>query len=122
MLDKQKEDYKNKYRSDFSDDDAITANSATITGKDANGNDITPNQNDRQAIPDMPEFSYFSNLPGYDKNTHTIDYKSLTEAYSNDKLTDEQIIAIKNAVEHKLNFLEKNKTHNVPAREIAELI
>jgi len=121
-LDKQKEAYKNMYRSDFSDNDVITANSATIKGKDAQGNDITPNQNDRQAIPDMPEFSYFSSLPGYDKNTHTIDYKSLTEAYSNDKLTDEQIIAIKNAVEHKLNFLEKNKTHNVPARDIAELI
>lgn len=93
QINEYKDQVKNEYKADLSDEDAQIAMSATIK----NG-DFTPNSNDRQVIPDVPEFSYFTNLPGYDKNTHTIDYKTLTDAYSNDKLTDEQIINIKTLV------------------------
>lgn len=117
QINEYKDQIKNEYKADFSDEDAQTAMSATIK----NG-DFTPNSNDRQVIPDVPEFSYFTNLPGYDKNTHTIDYKTLTDAYSNDKLTDEQIVAIKKAVERRLAQPRGNESHKIDSRYIAELL
>lgn len=117
-----KDQIKNEYKADFSDEDTQVAMYSTIKGKDAQGNDITPNGNDRQTIPDIPELSYFTNLPGYDKNTHTIDYKTLTEAYDNDKLTDEQILAIKKAVERRLAQPRGNDSHQIGSRYIAELL
>lgn len=117
QINEYKDKIKNEYKADFSDEDTQIAMSATIK----NG-DFTPNNNDRQAIPDVPEFSYFTNLPGYDKNTHTIDYKTLTDAYSNDKLTDEQIVAIKKAVERRLAQPRGNESHKIDSRYIAELL
>lgn len=117
QINEYKDQIKNEYKADFSDEDAQTAMSATIK----NG-DFTPNSNDRQVIPDVPEFSYFTNLPGYDKNTHTIDYKTLTDAYSNDKLTDEQIVEIKKAVERRLAQPRGNESHKIDSRYIAELL
>lgn len=117
-----KNQIKNEYKTDFSDEDTQIAMYSTIKGKDDQGNDITPNGNDRQTIPDIPELSYFTNLPEYDKNTHTIDYKTLTEAYDNDKLTDEQILAIKKAVDRRLAQPRGNTSHKIPARDIAELL
>ncbi len=117
QINEYKDQIKNEYKADFSDEDAQTAMSATIK----NG-DFTPNSNDRQVIPDVPEFSYFTNLPGYDKNTHTIDYKTLTDAYSNDKLTDEQIINIKTLVSRWIDATRNNADGQTPARELAEML
>lgn len=122
QINEYKNKIKNEYKADLSDEDAQIAMSSAIKGKDAQGNDITPNGNDRQVIPEAPEFSYFNNLPGYDKDTHTIDYKTLTEAYSNDKLTDEDIIKIKNTVNNWIEATKNNKDGQTPARDLAEML
>lgn len=81
-LEETKQEWKDKYGVDASDEDVTLRNQVTLEYKDHNGETVKLKDYDRQALPTrIKNLNVFKNIEGWDETTQTVDYANLKKAW-----------------------------------------
>lgn len=92
-----------RHGTNLSFDNLRTMNTSAVTYRNLDGSEHKVSDNDRQAIPNIPEANFLKealkSVGAYDENTSTGDYRHLMdEGWNREKQSDENIIALEDAV------------------------